>query len=713
ERILAGINGQTGNPRSFDRLSRLIGEQNYRLADWHVASDEINYRRFFYINDLAAIRVEQFDVFSIVHDLVLRLVRDGLVTGLRIDHVDGLHDPERYLQTLHSALAHWLSVEATDDQHSDTVTQPAAPWIVVEKILAPDEPLRQNWPANGTTGYDFLSDVNALLIDPDGRHEIEAVYRQFASITERYDDIVYQAKRFILDDQMLSELHSLARRLHRLAKASRHTADFTLWTLQEALREVIACFPVYRTYIQSETHESDREWLHHAVNDAKRRNKAMGQSVFEFVTQTLFGELPRPLGTRLEAERQTVVARFQQLSATVMAKGMEDTTFYRYYPLTSLNDVGSEPDLPALGIEAFHHHNHVRLAECPHALLTTATHDTKRSEDIRARVNVLSEIPAQWSHALTRWTEMNERHKATTDGQIAPTPNEEYLLYQTLIGVWPGDTRTSPDDVMRDRVMAYMIKAMREAKLTTRWVRPDTEHETAVEQFIRTILSRRTNHAFLDGLSAFVDSIARPALVNSLAQVLLKATSPGVPDFYQGTELLDDSLVDPDNRRPVDFDTRRQMCESLHRAFSESRSSVSEQLLGNWQSGVAKMHVTMSALQLRRDHPALFQQGSYEPLHANGRYVEHMVAFSRLHGNDAALTAVPRLITKLGPSAEFPIGETVWGDGFITMPSTHPRRWHNVLTGEEIELVLSDGTQRLYLRDLFRSFPCALLHAVR
>ncbi len=713
DRILAEFNGQTGHPRSFDRLSRLIGEQNYRLADWHVASDEINYRRFFYINDLAAIRVEQFSVFSVVHDLVLRLVRDGLVSGLRIDHVDGLHDPQGYLQALQGALSHWLSVAAANDQHSDTVTQPAVPWIIVEKILAPNESLQQDWSANGTTGYEFLSDVNALLIDPDGRHEIEASYRQFATVTEPYDDVVYRAKRFILDDQMLSELHSLARRLHRLAKASRHTADFTLWILQEALREVIACFPVYRTYMHSEAHESDREWLRQAVTDAKRRNKAMGRSVFAFVTQTLIGELPRPLGPRLEAERRTVVARFQQLSATVMAKGMEDTTFYRYYPLASLNEVGSEPDSPALGIEAFHHHNQMRLAEQPHALLTTATHDTKRSEDIRARLNVLSEIPARWSHALTRWAELNGRHKTTVDGRMAPTANEEYLLYQTLIGMWPSDTGIRPDDGMIDRVVAYMIKAMREAKLTTRWVRPDTDHESSVEQFIRTILNAQTNPIFLDGLSAFVDSIARPAFVNSLAQVLLKAMSPGLPDFYQGTELFDDSLVDPDNRRPIDFDARKQMCESLRGARQESGSVIPDQLLADWQSGLAKMHVTMSALQLRHDHSALFQQGSYEPLHADGQYVQHVVAFSRMHGNDAALTAVPRLITKLGPSAEFPTGETFWGDGFFTMPSAHPRRWQNVLTGEEVELVLSDGSQRLYLRDLFRSFPCALLRAER
>ena len=721
------FNGAVGDPRSFDLLDTLIDEQVYRLAFWRVAADEVNYRRFFDINDLAAIRAETSEAFQATHELILNLLADGKVTGLRVDHADGLLDPTRYLRKLqdsymvHRALARLGPEEAGADLAADMEAwltaragrnETASSWplyVVVEKILSEGEPLPEDWAVYGTTGYDFLNAVNGLFVDGGSRRALERIYRRFLGTQINYRDLENSSKKMIMLVSLASEINALSHQLERIAKRNRRYRDFTLNVLTFAIREVIACLPVYRTYITGPdgVAQRDKAYIETAVARAKRRNPRTAVAVFDFIRDAL---LLRNIDEFREEDRPALISfamRFQQMTGPVMAKGVEDTSFYVYNRLVSLNEVGGNPERVGVTVAAFHHQNDQRLRRWPHSLLATSTHDTKRSEDVRARIDILSEMPREWSEAVTRWSRLNAAKKTTVDGEPAPDRNDEYLLYQTLVGAWPVEpVRPEEFAEFRERIAAYMLKATREAKVHTSWVNPHEGYDAAVRDFVLQLLADDDSDPFLTDLRALQQRVAYYGQFNSLAQTLLKLTSPGVPDTYQGAELWDLSLVDPDNRRPVDFAKRARLLRELKRREKKGVAPLLRELLTHWQDGRIKLYVTSKTLNFRRDNPDLFLRGDYVPLRGRGPGAERVVAYARRQGTTWALVAVPRLMTRLCPPGEAPLGETVWGDTGIVLPRRAPQSWRNVLTGENV-----NAERVLLLRDVLRSFPVALLSA--
>jgi (1->4)-alpha-D-glucan 1-alpha-D-glucosylmutase len=717
---LRDLNGTKGVPESFDRLERLLADQAYRLCFWRVAADEINYRRFFDINELAAIRVEDPQVFAAIHELILRLIEQGCVTGLRIDHVDGLFDPVQYLSDLQAAClearkrAKTAGVIAADSLPAYRVADPGKPfYIVVEKILSHGEYMRPDWPAHGTTGYGFLNQLNGVFVERANEAGMRQLYERFTGEAPNFADLTYECKKLILRVAMSSESHVLARRLDRISEQRRFSCDFTLNSLQYALDEVIACFPVYRSYTrkqQAEVCQEDRRHIIKAVGEAKRRNPATSPSVFDFIGQLLLLEDPAGLTEEQRDARRDFILRFQQLTSPVTAKGVEDTAFYRYYPLVALNEVGGEPQRFGITVGEFHDLNAQRMVERPHGLSATSTHDTKRGEDMRARINVLSEIPAKWYRAVCRWKEINRDKKTELDREEVPGANVEYLLYQTLVGAWPlepMDSATYAEFVRR--IQEYLIKAMREAKVHTSWISPNEDYERATREFIEAILElEKTNH-FLRSFAEFHAPIARAGIYNSLAQTLLKITSPGVPDFYQGAELWDFNMVDPDNRRPVDFAKRRASLASLATDDDGDLTELVSRLIANPQDGLIKLYLTSRALRFRRACQALFAEGDYLPLTARGQKEGHIVAFARAAANQTVVVVTGRFFTRLGDLSQPPTGSVVWGESVVEMDhASAAGTYRDVFTGRLIR-----AEAELPLAQVFAHLPVALLERVK
>lgn len=681
---LEDLNGRRGDPRSFDRLEALLADQGYRLSHWRVATDEINYRRFFDVNDLAAVRVEDSAVFEALHALPLRLAREGVVTGFRIDHVDGLLDPADYLRRL-----------------------PGDLYVVVEKILVGDERLRPDWTTAGTTGYDFLNAVGAVFVDPGSRAALAEAYSRFTGIEGRFSDHVYESKRLVMEVALSSELTVLARRLDRISEQHRYSRDFTLSSQQEALAEVIASFPVYRSYIAADGQidPEDRRNIRVAVRLARRRNPAMDASLFDFIGSVLLLEHPEGLDDAARAERLDFVMRFQQLTGPVMAKGLEDTASYRFHPLASLNEVGGEPEVRPRALERFHAMNTERRQAWPRAMIATSTHDTKRDEDVRARISVLSELPERWRDALERWREINRPHVTTVDEVEAPDANAQYLLYQTLVGAWPpGLGAADPRGDFVERMQEYAQKASREAKVHTSWVSPNEAYEKALRDFVAAALDPRLDNPFAADFLRFLEVALRPGLLNAVAQVVLKAASPGAPDFYQGTELPEFRLVDPDNRRPVDFERRRRLLAELQEEAGRDAAGLAQRLLAA-TDGRLKLWVTSRALALRRSRKALFEEGDYQPLAATGTREQEVVAFARRHGERTVIAAAGRFFTRL---PDPPTGEAAWGDTALRLPPGTGSVWRDALVGHEVTAT-GGAEPRLPLADVFRHLPVALL----
>ena len=720
---LAELNGTPGRPASFDLLEELLSEQAYRLSFWRVASDEINYRRFFDVNELAAVRVEERPVFAAVHEVVFRLMRQGVVTGLRIDHVDGLLDPVKYLRDLQreaAALARPRG-EAPDGGEAAAGGGEAegglACYVVVEKILGHDEQLRREWPVHGTTGYEFLNVLGGVFVDHSNAQALGGLYRDFTGFATRFSDLLYECKKLILHAAMSSELHVLARRLARISEQHRFSRDFTLNSLQHALGEVIACFPVYRSYIRR-SHESvspdDRLHINAAVRAAKRRNPAQDPSIFDFIGSLLLLEDPRGTRPAERASRRDFVLRFQQLTSPVTAKGLEDTAFYRFHPLASLNEVGGEPAIIGIPVARFHERNQERRESWPHALSATATHDTKRGEDTRARINVLSEMPEEWNQAIHLWRDMNRGKKSRFEGAQAPDANEEYLFYQTLVGTWPLaplDEETRAPYV--SRLQEYMRKALKEAKLRTSWINPDEAYEQAVGEFVAAALDPARSEQFLRDFDRFQRVTSRCGMLNSLSQTLLKIASPGVPDFYQGTELWSFTLVDPDNRRPVDYEHRRALLNTLRDVNDGDRAALVDDLLARPDDGRVKLYVTARALHFRRARRELFARGSYVPLEAAGRRADNVVAFARKAGDEEAVVVAGRFFTRLGVGREGPLrlGAEAWGDAALAPgDQLAGSRWRDLFTGREFDT--RGGEKTLRLSEVLSPMPVALLERV-
>lgn len=691
--LLALANGQGGSAPDAAFLHEILERQHYRLAFWRLAAKEAGYRRFFDVADLVALRMEEPEVFSATHALVLALVREGVVTGLRIDHIDGLRDPLGYLARLQEHLA---------------AGGKGGVYVVVEKVLGGDEELPPAWPVHGTTGYEFLNLLNGLFVDGEGLAALDELYRQVSGREKTLEEETYKAKKKVMKHIFGGEVFALALLLDEAAAGDPGGRDVAFCELEEAIIELTACLPVYRTYLRGEeVGGCDRSYIALAVEKALAQRPEL-QRALMLLQKVLLLEVP---DRRAALE---FALRWQQFTGPVMAKGFEDTALYTFNRLLSLNEVGAGQELREVTPEEFHRRNGERLASRPHGILATSTHDTKRSEDVRARLNVLAEIPRLFCAHLEFWREVNRAKKPHVGGRAVPGGNMEFFLYQTLLGAWPLASEEEED--FRGRLKGYLIKAAREAKEETSWLSPDPAYEEALLEFAEAILAPGEDNLFLKDFLTLQRKVAFYGAINSLSQVLLKIASPGVPDFYQGCEMWDFSLVDPDNRRPVDF-ARRASClrELEEKEGACGPAALAAELLDSWTDGRIKLYLTSRALRFRRAHRDLFAGGAYIPLEAVGPFCRHVCAFARHQGKRWALAAAPRLAARLAmrrasPCAELPLtaplDEGVWGDTALTLPDGAPRAWRNVFTGEEVQ---AEGGEALPLAAIFRSFPVALL----
>ena len=725
------FNGNKGEPASFDLLDRLQRDQVYRLSYWRVATEEINYRRFFDINALAAIRMENEAVYDLAHQLLFRLIREGKITGVRIDHVDGLYDPVSYLQNLQKSSYlqlrsgagpaegnenHQGAVEREYLQHLEREPSYKPLYAVVEKILMKGEQLPEQWPVFGTTGYDFLNNVNGIFVSTEKAKNFDRIYDRFVKRGEEFPEIVYQKKKLVMQVSLSGERNMLAHQLNNISEQDRLTRDFTLNSLARAISEVIACFPVYRTYANSASvREKDVQYIEAAVAKSKRRNPAISGSVFDFVRDVLLLKSPERAKESDRRDWLCFAMRFQQITGPVMAKGLEDTAFYVYNRLVSLNDVGGTPGKFGTALEAFHGQNLDRHKSFPHAMLATATHDSKRGEDVRTRIDALSEIPELWQKAVVRWSRLNKAKATLLENQKVPDRNEEYLLYQTLIGVWPArDMDRTGFEGFRTRMREYMIKAIREAKVNTSWVSPNTAYEEAVTGFVDRILTDDADNPFLREFLPLQKRLARCGVFSSLSQTFLKMVSPGVPDFYQGTELFDLTLVDPDNRRQVDYGIRtRALAELKAREAEVGPEALFGELLEQPEDGRVKLYLIFRVLNYRRKNRDIFDSGEYLPLEAKGPRARHLCAFARRRDGTGVIAVAARLIATLAPEPEqLPLGETAWLDTLLVLPEESVGRFRNIINGEQLEAIQSGGQRGIPLAQLFARISVALLEPV-
>ena len=636
DHAISDINGDV------DVLDELLNQQHYRLAYWRTADQQLSYRRFFDVNSLIGLRMEREHVFAETHELIARWLKEGVIDGVRVDHPDGLRDPMQYFERLRKIAPH--------------------AWIVGEKILEPGEFLRESWPIDGTSGYDFLNVANGVLVRPEGLMQLDHIYEEFTHESTDYREICHDKKLNVTQEALGSDVNLLTTMFVEICEGNRDRRDYTRAEVRRAIREVAACFPIYRTYAVAERNEiidEDVEYIRRATEDAKQRRQDIDGGLFDFLGDVL------TLGVRGPREAEFVM-RFQQFTSPVMAKGVEDTAFYNYNRLIGLNEVGGDPGLPGVSVREFHDYCERMHATFPRTMVTLSTHDTKRSDDVRARLAVLSEDPKWFQDALKRWSRTNRIFR--TNG--FPDPNTEYFYYQTLIGAWP---------LSMDRALAYMEKAVREAKSQTSWTSNNQEFEDALRRFIRCTLEYEP---FLNELERFVAKILPAGRINSLAQTLLKHTVPGIPDTYQGSELWDLSLVDPDNRRPVDYAVRRRLLAEL------KNSSISE-ISDRSDEGSAKMWTIHRALTVRRARAASFgEQGGYFPLYDEGAESENFLGFRR---GDDVITMVTRLPLSL---------KRGWGSTTVDIPHG---RWLNQMTNQ----IIDGGIVKL--KNIFEKFPVALL----
>jgi (1->4)-alpha-D-glucan 1-alpha-D-glucosylmutase len=723
--------------------------------------------------------MENPDVFEQTHRLILRLVSQGQVQGLRIDHPDGLYDPPEYLRRLQKARFLQVCRQAFDEQFANGTAQPepiaqtppastSAPsangdgsatseppaseaptwealepvladrfealarterndlltrplYVVVEKILEPGERLPESWPVHGTTGYDFLANLNGIFVERTNARAFDRLYETFVKERVDFRELVYRCKLLIMQASMSAEVSVLGHQLDRISERNRRSRDFTLNSLTEALREVIACFPVYRTYVNpTGVLERDRRYIEMAVSRAKRKNPATSTSIFDLVRAVLLLNQTYAPDDEARAALERFVGRFQQFTGPVMAKAVEDTAFYIHNRLVSLNEVGGDPEIFGTMLSSFHQQNIERQAHWPHSLLATSTHDTKRSEDVRARINVLSEMPREFRARVFRWARMNQPKKILVEDAPAPLRNDEFLLYQTLIGTWPLDPHDPAErDLYRERIQNYMLKATREAKVNTSWVSPNEDYERATREFVGAILDTSRRNPFLADFEPFAQRISELGLWNSLSQTVLKLASAGVPDLYQGTEIWDFSLVDPDNRRPIDYERRRDLLRSLETRFAESPDALgglARELVASPRDGRIKLFVIWRMLNFRRQHPGLLTCGRYIPLDATGSRAEHVCGFVRKNAQSAVVVVAPRLIAKLNEAvASPPLGQELWGDTSVSLPNQlQSASFRNLFTGEIVSPSQPgfSETGRWPIGDLLAAFPVAVLERI-
>lgn len=722
------FNGAPGRPESFDALHEVLEAQAYRLAYWRTASHEINYRRFFDINALAGLRVESPAVFTSIHHLLARLIAEGRVTGVRVDHPDGLFDPRKYFDMLQELAAGAWGIPRTPG------SRPM--YVIAEKILSVRERLPA-WCIYGTTGYNFLNQVNGLFVNAANARHMRRVYAKLTGRSESFDDLLYETKRLIMDTSLASELNVLAHMLNRISESNRKSRDFTLNSLRDVIVEVVACFPVYRTYVTEHGWApEDRASVERAIVRARRRNPATDPTIFDFFREVVLPRDPEdapaagapdrregyaPADPAEAAARLRFAMKFQQYTGPVQAKGLEDTAFYRYNVLLSLNEVGGDPSRFGVSAGEFHEWNRARLAEWPFEMTATATHDTKLGEDVRARINVLSEMPEEWGREAGRWMRMNRDLRTIVDGEPAPDRNDEYRFYQALAGIWPhgDDIRAALPEIV-DRLTAYMTKSAKEAKVFSSWINPNEAYEAALAGFVERVLTGNASSKFIASFQAFEQRIARVGVVNSLAQTVLKIGSPGVPDFYQGTDLLELTLVDPDNRRPVDFERRVRELDRVDRILGtcpEARLAEIRSLTEHSDSGAIKLLVTAAGLRLRSETPALFLEADYVPLDVDLTVSAGAIAFARvIHQQDGAsvdravIVIAPHLVAPLVDADHpFPIGD-VWKTSRVLLPAElGALTYHDAFTGAEITPMSTASGDWIFVGQALQALPVAML----
>jgi (1->4)-alpha-D-glucan 1-alpha-D-glucosylmutase len=663
---------RAGTEAGAAALHRLLERQNYRLAYWRVAFSAVNYRRFFDINDLAGIRIEAPGTFRAVHTLVARLIAQDRLQGLRLDHIDGLRDPAQYTRRLQ------LLVRKLRKEHG---LSPQF-YVIVEKILAEGEEMPNLPGVDGTTGYEWLNTISRVLVDGNGLAPLEQTWRDFTGERAEFRSMLETAKLRIIDSILASEFTVLARALARIAAGHFSSRDFTIHRLRAALQLYVVEFPVYRTYVTAAGASArDRKLIEATIQRARARWTAPDPNIFDFLRDVITLDLSANPGYSAPRVRNFAL-KLQQFTGPLMAKSLEDTSFYRYHRLLALNEVGGDPDAPALTLEDFHARVGARVQNSPAGLTATATHDTKRGEDARARILALSELPEEWATAVREWSDMNASLARIEGNKRFPSRGHEYLLYQALIGAWEG----TPDEEFRKRMQAYALKAAREGKQETSWTNPDQIYEHGLEDFIAAILDPERSAAFIDSFSRFSERTKVLGALNGLSQLALKSTMPGVPDFYQGTELWDLSLVDPDNRRPVDFQGRAQ----------ELRADLRlEQLATDWWDGRLKLALTHALLHIRQKHSELFERGTYDPIPVAGPHATHAIAFSRTNGTRSIIVAVGRHF------AQRTRGGMHW-----------PKEWRGVLqphAAKNYRDLLGTGGDNLELSVLFRTLPVAIL----
>ncbi len=656
-----------------DFMASLLSEQVFALAEWRTAFREINYRRFFDIIDLICLRMEAPNAFETTHKLISQLLFEHKIEGLRVDHLDGLWDPEEYLCKLRS-----IASKA---------------YIVVEKILQNDENPPQSWSVAGTTGYDFLNKLNGLFVAEENKARMNELYRQFSGIRKSFSEILYECKKHVIRKSFSADVDNLQSLLHQVLKHKLHDKEFSKKTTCEAIIEILAAFPVYRSYISGKNADGEGNFKL-ALQTAMKRNTRIRAEL------EVIGDLLKE--ARLSPNALAFIMRVQQFTGAIMAKGFEDTALYVYNRLLSLNEVGGDPDKFGCSREEFYTFLSQRQTKWPLTLNATSTHDTKRGEDARARMNVLSEIPSEFHNETKKWSDTNCLKKTRIDGKLAPSKNEEYFIYQTLVGSFPFEQADMPQFI--DRLMAYSAKALREAKVNSSWFSPNELYEKAVASFISKLLESSKKNAFLEEFMPFQKKIAFIGCLNSLSQTLIKIASPGVPDFYQGTELWDLNFVDPDNRRPVDFQKRQEYLREVRNL----KSSDLREFPQGFQDERTKIFEINRALKLRDRKKELFQTGKTVPLPVKGALRDHLIAFCRNKEEDFAIVVVPRLLFNI-EQAQPPLLDIDWKDTFICLPKGASKTWTEIFTSITQFSKNRGCGQGFFASDLLKDFPVALL----
>ncbi len=737
--ILVFFNGIKTDSRSFDPLDQLLNNQHYRLALWSVASQEINYRRFFDINELAAIRIENEEVFRHYHQLLFDLIRQGKVHGLRIDHPDGLYDPPAYfrrlqieylLQTILKESEERAAAERAEPEVIDVdavrstldtlltneFSHKPALYVVAEKILDRKEPLPEIWDIHGTVGYDYLNVLNGIFVDERNEGKFAKLYESYIGYGIDFEDLVYNKKKFFGLVHMAGEINALGHRLNRISEMNRRFRDFTRNDLTLAIREVIACFPVYRTYVSPDTtgvSKRDEKYVRIAVERAIKKTPALNPAVYEFLRDALLLNLNTEPGSEESRLYRDFLLRFQQLTGPIMAKGLEDTSFYVYNRLLSLNEVGGDPFYFGYTPESFHQHNIMRQKHWPYSMITSSTHDTKRSEDVRMRINVLSEMPEEWKAKIDEWGKLNRKFKSIIDGAAEPRPNTEYFIYQTLIGAWPDEPMNAAE--MRhfsERIWRCVLKSVREAKIYTSWSRPNNEYEKAVHRFTKAILNKETAAGFSKSFMPFQGRVSFLGKLNSLSATVLKIASPGVVDIYQGNETWCYDLVDPDNRSPVDYNLRKHLLADMKKKHANATAKAA----GGWDlgpdgiNGLKLLH-TWSALSLRREHKELFIGADYIPVTVKGKRERNVVAFIRKRGEKIALVAAGRFLAHCSFDKHSNVTSEFWAGTELVFPidAVGASKMRDVIMPRTIDIVSRKGMAMVRVSEIFLHAPVCLL----